>query len=147
MAWLFKESTTKWLIKHPSSNQVSFMCCFSIGDKYPNLDLCSNPEESPSRRFCCIFSRPTQLYTFHQPCSALELLWGAFWVYICTFLKTFHWVLRHFQQLIGAFEFKMESLSIHLPTLLAAKSNGLNYLWVTSENCNDSGILPRDFRN
>lgn len=38
--------------------------------------------------------------------------------------------VRHFQQLTGALEFKIESLSNHLTILLAAKSDGLNYLWV-----------------
>lgn len=112
-----------------------------------NIDLCSNTKKFPPPSFCCMFSRANPAIYIPPVLLSIGAALGSVLGLHLHILKNVSSSARHFQQLIGAFEFKMESLSIHLTTLLAAKSNGLNYLWVTSENCNDSGILPRDFRN
>lgn len=143
VVWLFTESIIKWMIKHSSSNQVSIFCCFSLGDKCPKYwSLFQHWEIPPSKLLVHVLQANPAIYI---PPALLSIR-AALGLHL-HILKNFSLGVRHFQQLIVAFEFKMKSLSIHLTTLLAAKSNGLNYLEVISENCNDSGILPRNFRN
>lgn len=147
MVWLFKESILKWMIKHPSSNQVSTFCCFSLDDKCPkDWSLFQHREIPPSKLLLHVLQASPAIHIPPALLSIRAALGSVLGLHL-HILKNFSLGVRHFQQLIGAFEFKMESLSIYLTTLLAAKSNGLNYLEVTSENCNDSGILPRNFRN